>query len=350
MESDHNIEFMTGDMFAVDADIRINTVNCVGVMGAGVALEFKKRYPDMFAQYVGLCKKKLVQPGVPYVWSDNSILDDSAKDIIIKLPTKNHWRRPSEYSYIENGLRWMSENLEAYNGKTLVMPALGCGHGGLDWSRVRQMIIDHLSNLDLKIKVFEPSSSNMTQGLSQEDINFMQRKNIRTISPSDASYPDFLRGKSAINLYYHGNIDRLNNRRSLALLPCNNGEEDIDDRVAGCIAYYSQSDISFLLGLESDMDMKILETCLSNHIDVILILPYGIREMRLSDRVKSLWNNDMITVVSLCPPSTKYSPALHNKADRLRIAVSGAVLADKALADRLKTYKLKTSSKPVYFY
>src|SRR5688500_17204920 len=100
------IEFVQGDMFATPADIRVNTVNCVGVMGTGVALAFKKRYPEMFEAYQRDCANGLVRPGQLHVWRS------LAGDWIINFPTKRDWREGSHYEDIESGLHALRAYLE----------------------------------------------------------------------------------------------------------------------------------------------------------------------------------------------------------------------------------------------
>ena len=151
------LEFVKGDFFDFDADIRVNTVNCVGVMGAGVALAFKNKYPEMFKEYVRQCKEKEIAPGKPSVWKQGDMFSKGLE--IINFPTKNHWRNPSEYEYVENGLIWLSKYLEDKQGLTITLPALGCGHGGLDWRRVKRLIIKYLEGKSNRILVFEPEAS-----------------------------------------------------------------------------------------------------------------------------------------------------------------------------------------------
>jgi len=146
------IKFISGNMFDIPVDIRINTVNCVGVMGIGVALAFKRRFPEMFKSYRILCKNKIVQPGEPYCYLYKKLT-------IINFPTKDHWRNPSEYEYIESGLEWLAKYLKDRGAVKVTLPALGCGHGGLDWNKVKSLIRKHLSRLEAIIYVFEPSSS-----------------------------------------------------------------------------------------------------------------------------------------------------------------------------------------------
>jgi O-acetyl-ADP-ribose deacetylase (regulator of RNase III) len=146
------IEFVHGDMFATPADVRVNTVNCVGVMGAGVALAFKRRYPDMFKAYVHDCEGGLVRPGKLHVWRSTS------GDCVVNFPTKRHWKDNSRYEDIESGLDALRAYLDILGRVSVTLPALGCGHGGLDWNRVSMMISSKLDGVDAHIKVFEPLS------------------------------------------------------------------------------------------------------------------------------------------------------------------------------------------------
>ncbi len=150
------LKFTTGNIFSIPAHVRINTVNCVGVMGIGIALQFKERYPKMFKAYKKECKNKNIQPGKPYVWSYYHLCHEY---IIINFPTKDHWRNPSKYEYIESGLVWLRKYLKDRGEVKVTLPALGCGHGGLDWTKVKLLIMKYLKGLDANIYVFEPSDS-----------------------------------------------------------------------------------------------------------------------------------------------------------------------------------------------
>jgi O-acetyl-ADP-ribose deacetylase (regulator of RNase III) len=147
------IKLVAGSFFDYDADIRINTVNCVGVMGIGIALLFKRRYPEMYREYRAACQKGEVRPGRPHIWVGNDMFD---KATIINFPTKVHWKKPSEYEYIEKGLKWLREYLFDKQGSTVTLPALGCGNGGLDWGRVKKTICNYLGGLNNDILLFKP--------------------------------------------------------------------------------------------------------------------------------------------------------------------------------------------------
>jgi len=148
---------MSGDMFDVGADIIVNTVNCVGVMGCGVAAKFKQRYPKMYKEYRRECTNGKIFPGV--LWN---YLNDGDGVLIVNFPTKDHWRNPSKYSYISNGLKALRSFLEKKGDFhiSVAIPALGCGHGGLDWDIVSDMIKESLGDLqNATVYVFNPQAS-----------------------------------------------------------------------------------------------------------------------------------------------------------------------------------------------
>lgn len=139
-----------GDLFASDAQTLVNTVNCVGVMGKGVALEFKKRFPRMMADYMDRCARGEVRLGEPYLYAD----DTGAR--IVNFPTKGHWRSTSRVADIESGLDHMVANLAEWDLTSLALPPLGCGNGGLDWSEVGPLIYDKLHGLPVDIELYAP--------------------------------------------------------------------------------------------------------------------------------------------------------------------------------------------------
>ena len=149
------LRFIKGDMLKSKADALVNTVNTVGVMGKGIALQFKEAFPQNNKIYIEKCKKKELMPGkLLSVWDSNLIL---GKKLIINFPTKTHWRQPSKYEYIENGLISLVDLIIKENIKSIALPPLGCGNGGLQWSIVQEMIIKHLENINIEINVYEPN-------------------------------------------------------------------------------------------------------------------------------------------------------------------------------------------------
>lgn len=149
------LTFLKGDMLKAKAEALVNTVNTVGVMGKGIALQFKEAFPHNNKVYIDACKKNELVPGklLP-VWDNNLLL---GKKLIINFPTKKHWRHPSKYEYIENGLQALIELLEKGSVRSLALPPLGCGNGGLDWIKVKSLITKYLNGLDIDIIVFEPN-------------------------------------------------------------------------------------------------------------------------------------------------------------------------------------------------
>lgn len=148
------IVYKQGNLLDDEAEALVNTVNLVGVMGKGIALAFKQAFPHNFEVYRKACASGALDIGAVLPVKDNNLL--LGERLIINLPTKKHWRQPSEYSYIAMGLTALVNYLSAQPVKSLAMPALGCGNGGLDWQVVRLMIEKQLSPLEMRIHVYEP--------------------------------------------------------------------------------------------------------------------------------------------------------------------------------------------------
>jgi len=159
-----------GNIFESKAKTLVNTVNCVGVMGKGIALEFKKRFPAMFEEYTQLCSQNEVLPGKPYYYSD---LNGTS---IINFPTKDHWRSPSKFSYIVDGLDWFRENYEYYKITSVAFPPLGCGNGGLPWTSVGPLMYDKLADLPIEVEIYAPYGTPASQ-LTKE---FMEDHGVHT--------------------------------------------------------------------------------------------------------------------------------------------------------------------------
>jgi len=150
-----------GDIFQSKCLTIVNTINCVGVMGKGIALEFKKRYPDMFMDYKNRCNLGEVKTGTPYVFD----IGNGKK--ILNFPTKYHWRSPSRLSYVIEGLDWFVENYAKYGITSIAFPPLGCGNGGLTWETVGPIMYQKLKCLPIEIEIYAPFGINTTM-LSEE--------------------------------------------------------------------------------------------------------------------------------------------------------------------------------------
>lgn len=141
------ITYVSGDLFKSPAHVLVNTVNSVGVMGKGVAKEFKRLFPHMFRQYRDLCEDKKFDVG-------NLFLYKTANKWVLNFPTKKHWRNPSRPEYIETGLRKLALIYRDAGIYDLAMPLLGCGHGELDWpTQVRSIVEKYMKNLPINVFV-----------------------------------------------------------------------------------------------------------------------------------------------------------------------------------------------------
>ena len=142
------IRFLKGDIFSSPAQVIVNTVNTVGVMGKGIALEYKTRYPHMFELYRDLCEKKQLNIGELAICYE-------ADHWIMLFPTKTTWRAPSKYEYIEAGLKKFEESYIDMGISSIAFPKLGCGNGELDWERVKKLMTDYLSVIPIDIYIYE---------------------------------------------------------------------------------------------------------------------------------------------------------------------------------------------------
>lgn len=150
------INYVTRNILDSESQAIVNTVNTVGVMGKGIALQFKKAYPNNYKSYSLACKNKEIVVGKMFVTTDSNI--SSGEKIIINFPTKQNWRKPSEYIYIEDGLDDLIDVIKQNQIKSIAIPPLGAGNGGLKWEKIKEVIEDKLSSLDIEIFVYEPTS------------------------------------------------------------------------------------------------------------------------------------------------------------------------------------------------
>jgi O-acetyl-ADP-ribose deacetylase (regulator of RNase III) len=148
---------LIGDLFASRAQTLVNAVNCVGVMGKGVALEFKKAYPAMFEDYAERCGRGKVRLGEPYLYQDSSGV------MIVNFPTKDHWRSASRLADIERGLDYFVAHVREWGIRSVAFPALGCGNGGLEWREVGPLIYRKLCGRDFDAEVYAPDGASQAQ-------------------------------------------------------------------------------------------------------------------------------------------------------------------------------------------
>jgi O-acetyl-ADP-ribose deacetylase (regulator of RNase III) len=149
------IEYKTGDLLAEDTEALVNTVNCVGIMGRGVALQFKRAWPENFKAYAAACRRDEVQPGRMFVFETGRLTPPRT---IINFPTKRHWRGRSRIEDIEAGLEALVAEVRRRGIGSIAIPPLGAGLGGLEWDEVRVRIERAMKDLpDVRVVVFEPN-------------------------------------------------------------------------------------------------------------------------------------------------------------------------------------------------
>ena len=149
-----NVRVLEGDLLKSNMHALVNTVNTVGIMGKGVALAFKKRYPDMYQDYVKRCDRREVRLGEPYVYR----ADDH---LIVNFPTKEHWRSVSRLSDIVAGLDYLERHYKEWQIRSLAVPPLGCGNGQLEWRVVGPILYRHLKRLAIPVELYAPHGSTL---------------------------------------------------------------------------------------------------------------------------------------------------------------------------------------------
>ncbi len=150
------IYYKTGNLLESEAEALVNTVNLVGIMGKGIALQFKNAFPKNYKIYADACKNKTLQIGQLLLVEDESIL--SGKKRIVNFPTKTDWRKPSEYSYIEQGLGALVKLMQDHQIASIAIPSLGAGNGKLDWPVVKSLIEKYLTDVDAEIFIYQPNT------------------------------------------------------------------------------------------------------------------------------------------------------------------------------------------------
>ena len=172
------IRFTTGDILAEDAEALVNTVNCVGIMGRGIALQFKKAFPENFRIYATACERGEVRPGRMFVFETRELTNPR---YIINFPTKRHWRGNSRIEDIQAGLKDLATVIRERDIRSIAVPPLGSGLGGLEWSDVRPRIEKALSGIDnLDVVVFEPRGA-------PEVERMVQSRDVPRMSPGRAA-------------------------------------------------------------------------------------------------------------------------------------------------------------------
>lgn len=176
------IRYTKGNLLETQAEALVNTVNTVGVMGKGVALMFKEAFPENFRAYQKACKNNEVQVGRMFVTTQDALMGPRW---IINFPTKEHWRSKTRVEWVERGLEDLRRVVEEEGIRSIALPPLGCGNGGLAWDRVRPLIEEYLGRLDdIEIIVHEPT---------REYQNVRKRTGVEALTPARALIVDLIR-------------------------------------------------------------------------------------------------------------------------------------------------------------
>lgn len=186
------IELTSGDILKDEADAIVNTVNCVGVMGRGIALQFKNAWPKNFKAYEAACARKELQPGRMFIFETGQL---TTPRYIVNFPTKRHWRGNSRIEDIESGLVALASDIKSRGIRSIAIPPLGAGLGGLDWDDVRPLIEKHLSSLtDVTVRIYEP------KGAPQAD-KMQHSREVPKMTPGRAALVEL------VNRYMKGLLD-----------------------------------------------------------------------------------------------------------------------------------------------
>ena len=175
------IRFMQGNLLEADAEALVNTVNTVGVSGKGIALMFKEAFPENFRAYEAASKAGRITPGGLFIFERHDMLGPL---YIINFATKQHWRNPSKLAWIQEGLKALRREVEVRGIKSVAIPPLGAGNGGLQWADVRPLIEDALRDIATDIIVFEPTQTYQ---------NVVKRQGVEKLTPARALMAEMIR-------------------------------------------------------------------------------------------------------------------------------------------------------------
>lgn len=335
------IEYVEGDLFATKADIRVNTVNCVGVMGAGAALAFKQRNPEMFNIYRAECKRGKIRPGVIHVWGPNS---NGMDDCVVNFPTKMDWREKSKYEYIESGLVALRSYLKEQGSVTVALPALGCGNGGLEWERVSRMIQDALNDLEAHIKVFAPSTSISAGKTAAAEMLANDIASAHAIGFSTLPENDGFVLRTSSTLYYKGNHDLLS-IPWVAMMPSRSPQNRELNAISSVLKVFSESKPDFAMAfiLNNKTSEELADSIARQGLNALLILPFG----ALTRKSIANWPNaklgEKVGVLSCVHPRDKWSPKNFSSAMKLLQTNSRASL----ITDPSPEWMCDKTAKPV---
>lgn len=319
------VKIQPGGIFEIPADIRVNTVNCIGVMGAGVALAFKRRYPNMFKDYQKACKAGTVKSGCLHIWKNLE------SEWIVNFPTKLDWREPSKYEYIEAGLKSLREFLAQHKGEKVVMPPLGCGLGGLDWGKVSGMIRESLSDLESEVIVLEPNilrnkdADKAERDLDPAIINQLTAGGIRCIDASMSGLGENVAAMGASRMFIKG-TDALVKNNLLVIIPSLKPAEREIHVAEAFVNELARPGLVIGAGYTPAVERVVIRRALEHGAGVVVVIAEGIMNFRVREDLKDVWSNDRTAVVSIAHPQQRWSRQLAYRTRLLEFGLARAVL------------------------
>ena len=331
------MRFTKGDMFETPADIRVNTVNCVGVMGAGVALAFRTRYPEMFAAYKRECDAGRIRPGQLHVWKP--LYGES----IVNFPTKRHWRDRSRYEDIESGLIALRDYLSHQGEVRVTLPALGCGHGGLDWNRVSEMIRRSLDGLAAEIVVFDPSDSRVLD--RTDTVGTLGELRAELGNPDLA---EALHTAGVSKIHYVGGQGR-SWRADVSLVLPPNPRGRVETASASCVEELAGQGVSIGLYLGGH-SAGLVSHALTKRARVIAWVPVGLLRYHLPETLQIPFSEGRLSVCSVADPDQRGSAGVETQTFSAQLLTSRTILVVDPDPKWLPRLRLSKTVPPRIFY
>lgn len=271
---------ISSDLFKTNADILVNTVNCVGVMGAGIAKEFKKKFPAMFADYKSECNKGKLAPGKLHIWKEELL-----GLVIVNFPTKRHWRMPSQIEDIELGLNALKKFLKDYPNSTVALPALGCGHGGLEYNQIKSLILKHLNGAKSEVLLLKPTAIRLPN----------PEKNLHSQQPVNFYYP--LPELENINVFKPKNKDE-KDVNSIALISSQFPSNCEIKAAKWIVNSLLDAKCQLVTCFSPSLDRKLAKYFISNERQATIVHPSGINKIKPTTDLHTIWDNSLLSVIS----------------------------------------------------
>jgi putative DNA methylase len=335
------IQFTKGDLFERPADIRVNTVNCVGVMGAGVALAFKTRYPDMFRDYKKACARGDVQPGKLHIWRGLT------GEQIVNFPTKRHWREKSRYEDIQSGLIALRDYLAKQGAVTVSLPALGCGHGGLDWNRVSKMIGESLDGLAATILVFEPGDSREAGQKVHRKFETEVAERLRKLGFHSSELSRRLDAAGNDAVFVRGDDELLRNV-FISFASSGSPEEREKEATLACIEELASHNIVFSFNYDKMFSEKAVAKALSKGSRVVLWVQPGSNDFYFPSSLENYVDEGRISFAALAP--SRYGERFVEKTQALKLAFSEVGIITEPQPRWIRALPKTLSDEPKLFY